>query len=88
MDSPLAVCGQFLVMAAVVATLTCLPIGVAAALVVHAFGVPFDALLSFGGRLHPALGLILWWLFTFIGACGYCAWAYPWGEKALAPPPR
>ena len=79
---------QFVVVAAVVATLTCLPVGVAAALVLHAFGVPFGALLTFGGRFHAAIGLVLWWLLIYVGACGYAAWGFPWSEKAVAPPPR
>ncbi|MGH8515313.1 MAG: hypothetical protein ACREV8_15505 [Gammaproteobacteria bacterium] len=74
---------QVAVMAGVVATLVYFPLGIALALILPLLGIAtFDALLTFGGAMHFVLGLLLWWLLTFAGACGYAAWMFPWGEKA------
>ena len=76
------------VMAAVVATLVCLPLGAMLALILRLVGVPFDIQLTFDGSLHAALGLLAWWVVFFIGACGYAAWAFPWGDQAFGRPGR
>ena len=77
----LAVLSQVAVMAAVVATLVYFPLGIALALIVPLLGITFDALLTFGGAVHFVLGLLLWWLATFAGACGYAAVMFPWGHE-------
>ena len=69
---------QAAVMAAIVATLTYFPLGIASALILPQLGITFDALLTFGGAMHFVFGLLLWWLLTFVGACGYAAWMFPW----------
>ena len=74
---------QVAVMAGVVATLVYFPLGVALALLLPPLGITFDALLTFGGAVHFVLGLLLWWLATFAGACGYAAWLFPWGGDQL-----
>jgi len=79
---------QVMVMAAVVATLVYLPVGVAVALALRAFGVSFEAWLTLGQVLHPAQGLLVWWLFLFLGSCGYAAWLFPWGDKVFGWPGR
>lgn len=79
---------QVAVMAAIVATLVYLPLGALVALALRLSGVPFDAMLTFGGELHAALGLLVWWLFAFAGACGYAAWMFPWGDKVFSWPGR
>jgi len=79
---------QMLVMAAVVATLVYLPICIALALALRAFGISFAAWITLGGALHPAVGLLVWWLFVFLGACGYAAWLFPWGDKVFGWPGR
>lgn len=79
---------QVAVMAAIVATLVYLPLGVLVALALRLSGVPFDAMLTFGGELHAALGLLVWWLFAFAGACGYAAWVFPWGDRVFSWPGR
>ena len=79
---------QMLVMAAVVATLVYLPVCIALALALRAFGISFEAWLTLGKALHPAVGLGVWWLFVFLGACGYAAWLFPWGDKVFGWPGR
>jgi hypothetical protein len=86
--SALTALSQMAVMAAVVATLVYLPVFVALALGFRAFGIPFESWVSFGASLHPALGLLAWWLIVFAGSCGYAAWAFPWGDNVFGWPRR
>ena len=79
---------QMVVMAAVVATLVYLPVCIVLALALRAFGISFEAWITLGKALHPALGLLVWWLFVFLGACGYAAWLFPWGDKVFGWPGR
>lgn len=79
---------QVAVMAAIVATLVYLPLGIVVALILRLSGVPFDALLTFGGALHEVSGLLLWWAIAFAGAFGYAAWMFPWGDKVFAWPSK
>ena len=76
-----ATLSQVAVMAAVVATLVYFPLGIALALILPMLGISFDSLLTFGGAVHFVFGLLLWWLATFAGACGYAAVMFPWGER-------
>ena len=86
MRSALAAFAQLAVMAAVVATLAYLPLGAMLALILFLSGIPFEVQLTFGGALHAALGLLVWWVVFFAGACGYAAWVFPWGDKAIGWP--
>lgn len=86
--SALRVLSQMAVMAAIVATLVYLPVCIALALAFRAFGVSFEAWLTLGAALHPALGLLAWWLFVFVGSCGYAAWEFPWGDRNFGWPVR
>ncbi|HEX5091357.1 MAG TPA: hypothetical protein VFV84_01560 [Burkholderiales bacterium] len=79
---------QMIVTAAIVATLVYLPVCVVLALTLRAFGISFEAWLTLGKALHPALGLVVWWLFIFLGSCGYAAWLFPWGDKVFGWPGR
>ena len=79
---------QLVVMAAVVATLMYLPVCIALALALRAFGISFEAWITLGKAFHPALGLLVWWLLIFVGACGYAAWLFPWGDKVFGWPGR
>jgi hypothetical protein len=65
---------QLAVMAAVVATLFYVPVGLAMLLILRAFGVPFESVASFGGALGTVSGLFAWWLVAFIPACVYTLW--------------
>ena len=72
---------QMAMMAAIVATLACIPVGAALALLLHQLGVPLDAVLTLGSTVHASVGLVLWWLIVFAGACGYAAWLFPWEDR-------
>lgn len=86
--SALTALSQMIVMAAIVATLVYLPVCIVLALILHAAGISFANLLTLGGALHPALGLVVWWLFVFVGACAYAATVFPWGDKVFGWPGR
>ena len=73
-------------MAAIVATLVYLPVGIAMLLVLKVFGISFEAVVTFGGLFNTLLGLFAWWLLAFAGSCIYAVCAFPWGEKVLAWP--
>ena len=77
---------QVAVMGAIVASLLCLPVGMALALVLGLFGVSLEALVTFDGTFSIHSGLFTWWLLTFGGACIYAQCAFPWEEKVLAWP--
>lgn len=72
---------QMAMMAAITATLACIPVGAAFALVLHQLGMPLGTLLTLGGQVHASVGLVLWWLIVFAGACGYAAWMFPWEDR-------
>ena len=86
MRTALKALSQMAVMAAIIATLTYLPLGVVLALVVRLVGMPLDVLLTLGGTVHATLGLLLGWRLVFAGACGYAAWLFPWGDKVFGWP--
>jgi len=86
--SALAVLLQMGTTAAIVATLVYLPLCLTVALTFRAFGISLDAWMTLGAALHPAVGLLVWWLLIFLGSCGYVAWLFPWGEKATGWPGR
>ena len=77
-----------IVAAAIVATLVYLPVCLVLALTLRAFGVSFTHWLTLGEVLHPALGLLAWWLVIFVGACGYAALLFPWGDRFFGWPGR
>ena len=77
-----------IVMAAIVAILVYLPVCIVLALTLGAFGVPFMAWVTMGEALHPALGLLAWWLLIFLGSCGYVASFFPWGDRFFGWPGR
>lgn len=82
----MAALSQVAVMAAIVATLLYVPVGLALALVLRVAGVSFDAFLTFGGAFHVFVGIVVWWWFAFAGACIYAACLFPWGDKVLGWP--
>ena len=73
-------------MAAIVATLFYVPAGAAIVLFVRIIGFPLDAFVTFGGALNMFVGLIVWWLLAFVGACAYAAFTFPWHEEVMAWP--
>lgn len=79
--SALKALSQLALMAAIVATLAYLPVCIILALVLRATGISFESLLTLNDALHPAVGLVVWWLFIFVGACAYAASVFPWGDR-------
>jgi len=84
----LAAVSQMALMAAVVATLAYIPLGLVLALVVPLFGISFFAMLTFGGAMHFTLGLLAWWLLVFVAACVYSGFMFPWEDGEFAWPGR
>jgi hypothetical protein len=82
----LASLSQVAVMAAIVATLFYVPAGLLITLVVRIIGFPLDAFVTFGGAFNTFVGLIVWWLLAFAGACAYAAFTFPWHEEVMAWP--
>lgn len=72
-------------MAAVVATI-CFPVAaLIAGLASILMDVPIRILVTFGDRMHAALGLLLWWLIVCLPALGYSAVFMPsWGKTPNA----
>lgn len=77
---------QMVMMAAIVATLACIPVGAALALVLYQLGAPLEAVLTLGGAVHASVGLVLWWLIVLAAACGYAAWMFPWEDRQFGWP--
>lgn len=69
-------------MAAIVATMLCVPAGVLLAALLMLFGISFRVLVTFGGALHPVQGLIAWWAICFIPAVAYSAYVLPWSQDS------
>lgn len=86
MRTALKALSQMAVMAAIVATLACIPVGAALAFVLHQLGVPLEGVLTLGGAVHASVGLVLWWLVVFAAACGYAAWMFPWEDRQFGWP--
>ena len=69
---------QVVVLAAIVDTLMCLPVGALLALFGFAvLGMPFHDLLTFEGALNGFQGLLAWWALGFLGALPYAALCAP-----------
>lgn len=77
--------GRLCVIAAVVAT-TWLPlVALVAGLAIVLLDVPILTLMTFGGRIHAAAGLLLWWLIVCLPALAYAAVFMPsWGKTTTA----
>jgi hypothetical protein len=79
---------QALMMAAIVATLLCVPVGALVALLAYVFlDVPVHSILTFGGALHAVGGLLAWWTVAFVAAVVYAGFAMPepQGEQPVEP---
>lgn len=75
-------------MAAIVATLWFPPGAALLWLGGALLGVPIRVLVTFGDRLHAAVGLVLWWLIVFLPALAYSAVFMPsWGKATTATDP-
>jgi hypothetical protein len=68
---------QVVLMAAIVATLMCLPLGALLASFGFAvLGIPFHAFLTFGSALGELQGLLAWWTLAFLAAVPYVLFFY------------
>ena len=76
---------QMVLMAAIVATLLYLPLGAILALGLGLFSVPVESLVTFGGLLGMAAGVIAWWLLAFAAALTAAAFVFPWDVKQGVP---
>jgi len=65
-------------MAAIVTTMLCGPVGALLALLSFAvLGISLHSFVTFGDRFNALGGLLVWWLITFVPAFGYAAFAMP-----------
>jgi hypothetical protein len=69
---------QMAVMAAIVATMLYPPVAIVLGLLLGLFGVPLDAVVTFGGVINTYAGMLAWWLAAFALALVYAAFAFPW----------
>jgi hypothetical protein len=67
-----------MVMAAIVATLACVPMAVV--LVLFSLGIPdvsIRSLVTFGGRFNAFVGVVAWWAIAFVPALTYAGFTMP-----------
>lgn len=76
---------QILVMAAIVTTLLCLPVGLLLAFFCYAvLDIPFSTFLTFAGTFNRFIGLVAWWTLFFLPALAYAAYVLPWYEEPIS----
>jgi hypothetical protein len=63
-------------MAAIVATMLYPPVAIVLGLLLGLFGVPLDAVVTFGGAINTYAGVLAWWLVAFALALVYAAFAF------------
>jgi hypothetical protein len=80
MRAALASIPRMVLMAAIVATMLCWPVGIVVLSLLGLFGVPIEAAMTFGGTLNRYSGLLAWWLVGFVPALAYTACVFPWSE--------
>ena len=69
---------QMTVMAAIVTTLMCWPVGALLALLCFAvLGVSFHSFVTFGDTFNALAGLLVWWTIGFLPAFAYAAFILP-----------
>ncbi|OAI50928.1 hypothetical protein AYO46_09045 [Betaproteobacteria bacterium SCGC AG-212-J23] len=77
---------RFFVMAAVVATLWFPVAAILAGLASVLLDFPIRIVVTFGDRVHAAIGLVLCWLIVLLPALGYAAVFMPsWGKATTGP---
>jgi hypothetical protein len=65
-------------MAAIVTTMLCGPVGALLALFSFAvLGISLHSFVTFGDRLSAVGGLFVWWVIAFVPAYGYAVFAMP-----------
>jgi len=69
---------QMTVMAAIVTTLMCWPVGALLALLCFAvLGVSFHSFVTFGDTFNALAGLLVWWTIGFLPTFAYAAFMLP-----------
>jgi hypothetical protein len=70
------------VMAAIVTTLLCLPVGALLAWLCYAvLGTPFQDFLTFAHTFNRFQGLLAWWVVLFLPALAYATCVLPWSAE-------
>jgi hypothetical protein len=65
-------------MAAIVTTMLCVPVGALLALFSFAaLGISLHSFVTFADRLNAFGGLLVWWVIAFVPAFAYAAWVMP-----------
>ncbi|HYR33140.1 MAG TPA: hypothetical protein VEQ87_02495 [Burkholderiales bacterium] len=76
MQTPSRSIRQIAVMAAIVTTMLCVPVGALLALFSFAvLGTSVRSFVTFGDRLDAVGGLLVWWLVVFVPAFGYATYS-------------
>jgi hypothetical protein len=73
--------GEVTLMAAIVTSLLCVPVGALLAGLLYVAGISLYAFATFGGALDGFLALLAWWLLGFLPALGYSAYLVPWSRR-------
>jgi hypothetical protein len=68
-------------MAAIVTTMLYAPAAGLLALGCLAAGIPVASLATFGGALHPVVGLGAWWVIFWLPVAVYTGFMVPWGGR-------
>jgi hypothetical protein len=79
---------ELLVMATIVTTMLYAPAAGLLALACFLIGISPGSLASFGGALHPVVGLFAWWAIFWIPTAVYTGFIVPWGGRDLRPAAR
>ena len=82
MTHVLASLPRLAIMAAIITTMLCWPIAIAAGIVLALLGVPIDEWVTFGGATNRFSGVLGWWGVGFVPALAYSAFVYPWDEQS------
>ena len=72
-------------MAAIVTTMLYVPAAGLLALAGLAVGIPISSLASFGGALHPVVGLFAWWAIFWMPVAIYTGFMVPWDGRDPRP---
>ena len=69
-------------MAAIVTTMLYVPAAVLLAGACLVAGVSIWSFFTFGGALHPVIGMFAWWAIFFLPVAVYAGFIVPWSRDA------
>jgi hypothetical protein len=69
-------------MAAIVTTMLYVPAAVLLAGACLVAGVSISSFFTFGGALHPVIGMVAWWAIFFLPVAVYAGFIVPWSRDA------